>query len=104
MQFVVDTGLVHSLVPEVAWRTLGLQPLRTQSFVLADGTLLQRDVGECEIDLADLGRTTTTVILGRPGDVTLLSARTLDALGLVLHPFNRTLMPLHGPGPDRTTA
>jgi hypothetical protein len=33
------------------------------------------------------------VILGEPGDEALLGVVTLENLGLVLHPFSRTLQP-----------
>ena len=36
----------------------------------------------------------TPVILGEPGDEGLLGVVTLEILGLVLNPFNRTLQPL----------
>ncbi|MBZ5568656.1 MAG: hypothetical protein LAN64_12480 [Acidobacteriia bacterium] len=36
----------------------------------------------------------TPVILGEPGDQALLGAVTLEILGLVLHPFKRTLEPM----------
>jgi hypothetical protein len=35
------------------------------------------------------------VILGEPGDDALLGAVTLEVMGLVLNPFNRTLQPMH---------
>jgi hypothetical protein len=34
------------------------------------------------------------VILGEPGDEPLLGVITLEELGLVLNPFNRTLQPM----------
>jgi len=34
------------------------------------------------------------VILGEPGDEALLGVMTLGILGLVLHPFKRTLEPM----------
>ena len=61
----------------------------------ADGTEIKRDVSECQIAL-DQADGHTPVILGEPGDDPLLGAVTLEVLGLVLHPFNRTLQPLHG--------
>jgi hypothetical protein len=36
----------------------------------------------------------TPVILGEAGDEALLGAVTLEILGLVLHPFKRTLEPM----------
>ena len=36
----------------------------------------------------------TPVILGEPGDEALLGVVTLEILGLVFNPFNRTLQPM----------
>jgi hypothetical protein len=36
----------------------------------------------------------TPVILGEPGDEALLGAITLEILGFVLNPFNRSLQPM----------
>lgn len=36
----------------------------------------------------------TPVILGEPGDEALLGMVTLEELGVVLNPFNRTLQPM----------
>ncbi len=67
-------------------------PRRRMTFILADGTHIERDVSECYIRLPQ-GEGHTPVILGEPGDEALLGVVTLEILGLVLHPFNRTLQP-----------
>jgi predicted aspartyl protease len=63
------------------------------SFSLADGTLIEREVSECHISLPQ-GEGHTPVILGRADDEPLLGVVTLENLGLVLNPFNRTLQPM----------
>ena len=92
MRFLVDSGAKYSLLPEAAWRAIGLQARRRLTFVLADGTPIERDVSECHITLPQ-GEGHTPVILGEAGDEALLGVVTLEILGLVLHPFNRTLQP-----------
>jgi predicted aspartyl protease len=92
-RFLVDSGPTYTLVPHNTWRALGLQPLRTVSFVLADGTEISRDVGACWLELPE-GRGTTPVILGEPDDEALLGIVTLEILGLVLNPFTRKLQPM----------
>ncbi len=93
VRFLVDSGATYSLVPDPVWRNLGLQSMRTVAFVLADGTQIERQVGECMIELPQ-GRGTSPVILGEPGDEPLLGSVTLEILGLVLNPFTRTLHPM----------
>jgi clan AA aspartic protease len=95
VKFLVDSGPIYSLLPEKEWKAIGLKPKRSMTFALADGTEIKRDVSECHIAL-DQADGHTPVILGEPGDDPLLGAFTLEVLGLVLHPFNRTLQPLHG--------
>jgi len=93
LKFLVDSGAVYTLLPEKVWRQLGLKPKRTMSFVLADGTEIERDVSECQIKLPQ-GDGHTPVILGEDGDEALLGVITLEMLGWVLNPFNRTLQPM----------
>jgi predicted aspartyl protease len=93
VRFLVDSEATYTLVPHDVWQALGLMPERTVTFTLADGTPLSRDVSECHLALPQ-GDVHTPVILGEPGDEALLGAVTLEILGLVLHPFKRTLEPM----------
>ena len=92
VRFLVDSGAKYSLLPDADWRAIGLAPRRRLTFVLADGSTIERDVSECHIAIPH-GDGHTPVILGEPGDEALLGVVTLEILGLVLHPFNRTLRP-----------
>jgi len=92
VHFLVDSGAKYSLLAHDDWRAIGLAPRRRLTFVLADGTPIERDVSECHIRLRQ-GEGHTPVILGEAGDEALLGVVTLEILGLILHPFNRTLQP-----------
>lgn len=94
VRFLVDGGATYSLLPKKDWQAIGLRPKRSVSFSLADGTVIKRDVSECLITLPQ-GDGHSPVILGEAGDEPLLGAVTLEILGLVLNPFNRTLQPMH---------
>lgn len=93
LDFLVDSGAMYTLLPEPTWKTLGLKPKRTMTFTLADGTKIERDISECHIELPQ-GEGHTPVILGEKGDEALLGVVTLENLGLILNPFNRTLQPM----------
>jgi predicted aspartyl protease len=93
LSFLVDSGATYTLLPEKDWRELGLAPKRKVSFTLADGTQVERQVSECHLVLPQ-GEGHTPVILGQADDQALLGAVTLEILGLVLNPFNRTLQPM----------
>jgi clan AA aspartic protease len=90
VKFLVDSGASYSLLPLDVWQEIGLNPKRTATFTLADGTTIDREISECHIVLAgEEGH--SPVILGQPGDEPLLGVITLENLGLVLDPFQRTL-------------
>lgn len=93
VRFLVDSGATYTLLPEKVWREIKLKSKRSQTFSLADGTEVERSISECHITLPQ-GEGHTPVILGEPGDEALLGAVTLEILGLVLNPFNRTLQPM----------
>ncbi len=93
VRFFVDTGMTYSLLGKDTWQAIGLQPKRSASFTLADGTQLERQISECRLTLPQ-GDGYTPVILGEDGDEPLLGVVTLEILGLVLNPFTRTLQPM----------
>jgi len=93
VKFLVDSGATYSLLPKEAWETLGLKPKRKLSFTLADGTTVERSVSEAFVIFSQ-GEAHTPVILGEEGDEALLGVVTLEILGLVLNPFDRTLHPM----------
>lgn len=93
VRFMVDSGATYTLVPYRDWQAIGLTPKRIVTFTLADGTTVDRGVGECHITLPQ-GEGHTPIILGEPEDEPLLGIVTLEILGLVLNPFTRTLQPM----------
>nr|VFJ73193.1 MAG: Predicted aspartyl protease [Candidatus Kentron sp. FM]VFJ73300.1 MAG: Predicted aspartyl protease [Candidatus Kentron sp. FM]VFK08978.1 MAG: Predicted aspartyl protease [Candidatus Kentron sp. FM] len=93
VDFLVDSGATYSLLAEDDWKGLDLAPKRIETFTLADGTTMERGVSECHLTLPQ-GDGHTPVILGEGDDEPLLGVVTLEILGLVLNPFNRTLQPM----------
>ncbi len=93
VRFLVDSGATYTLLPLEAWQAIGLKPVRHVQCVLADGTSIERDVSECQLSLPQ-GSAHTPVILGQAEDEPLLGAVTLEILGLVLNPFQRSLQPM----------
>ena len=95
VDFLVDSGAGYTLLPYDVWQSLGLEPTREETFRLADGTAVTRNLSRCYIILPQ-GEEYTPVVLGEPSDdQALLGAVTLEELGLVLNPFSRTLHPMH---------
>jgi predicted aspartyl protease len=93
VQFLVDSGAVYSVLPWRVWRALKLKPQRTLKFSLADGTTIRRGVSECRFVYEGI-EASSPVVLGQRQDEALLGTVTLETLGLVLNPFDRTLKPM----------
>ena len=77
----MDSGATYTLLPHDVSKALDLAPKRTATFNVADGTHIGRQVPECHITLPE-GEGLTPVLV------------TLEILGLMLHPFKRTLEPM----------
>ena len=93
LEFLVDSGAIYSVVPARVLRKLGIRPLATQEFRLADGSTIARKKGIALFKYQDkVGG--ADVIFGKRGDSLLLGAFTLEALGLALDPLRRELRPL----------
>ncbi len=93
LTFLVDSGAVYSVVPGATLRRLGIKPHSSRAFTLADGTEIERRVGDA-IFLMNGKRGASPVIFGERGDSTLLGTVSLEALGLMLDPIRRVLRPL----------
>ena len=93
VEFLVDSGAIHSVVSAPTLERLGIEPLDEQFYRLADGTKVARRKGgavfryDGRVGFAD-------VIFGEGGDSNLLGATTLESLGMALDPLKRELRPL----------
>ena len=93
VNFLVDSGAVYSLLPGKIFDELGIEPHRTMTFSLADGSKLERKVCSAYYEYEGEGGP-APVVYREEGDEPLLGATTLESLGLVLNPFTRTLHPM----------
>lgn len=93
VEFLVDSGAACSLVPSATLKKLGIGPCRRLDFSLADGTRISRRLGDAYFELNGRGAA-APVIFGEKGDEALLGAQTLEAIGLMLDPFKRELIPM----------
>ena len=93
LEFLVDSGAIYSVVPGSVLKKLRISPVSKEIFTLANGEKIKRKKGialfkfQGRIGGAD-------VIFGEKGDITLLGAFTLEALGLALDPLKRELKPI----------
>ena len=92
-EFLVDTGAAYTVVPKVMAEKLGLKPIRTQKFSLADGTTVQRKLSSAIVKI-DGNEAASTVVIGQKDDSPLLGVVTLEGMGLMVDPFKRKLRPM----------
>lgn len=93
LEFLVDSGAAYSVVPRRLLTKLGIKPESRESFFLADGEKITRDIGNALFQFKGRQRA-SPVIFGESGDSKLLGVVTLEALGFVLDPLRRELRPL----------
>ncbi len=88
--FLVDTGATDSLVPARELRQVGVQPVGTTVYELADGTIQEYPFGLVEITF--MGEITAgRVIFGPDNAEPLLGVTALESVGITVDPANRTL-------------
>ena len=93
LEFLIDSGVIYSVVPARVLRRLRIRPIASEEFRLANGSTIRRTKGIAFFKYGEkVGG--ADVIFGQPGDAQLVGALTLEALGLVLDPLRRELKPL----------
>ena len=93
VDMIVDSGAIYSVVSTPILRGIGIEPQKMETFRLADGRAVRRQVGHALFDIQ--GRSAPSrVIFGRRGDACLLGMVALEELGLALDPLKRRLRPL----------
>jgi len=93
LEFLVDSGAIYSVVPGNILKKLKLSSISEEIFTLANGEKIKRKKGYALFRLKDrVG--VADVIFGEKGDIMLLGAFTLEALGLALDPLKRELKPI----------
>ena len=101
---MVDTGAADSMFPQSLLAALHLQPLESQTYVLADGRRVELPYGQAVIEIS--GRVRVCPVVFGPGDDALLGGTTLEIFKLVVDPNRQSLLPanfspLGGGGPRR---
>jgi predicted aspartyl protease len=89
---LVDTGSEYTWLPETTLQKIGVEVEKKDlAFTMANGELITRSVGFAVIRI-DKHFTIDEVVFGEPGDMTLLGARTLEGLSLVVDPQKKKLV------------
>ena len=90
---LVDTGATYTLVPAPILRRLGVEPIGRQTFHVADGSRVEREIGWLLVRI-DGEERPTVVVFGDDGAEPLLGAVTMEEFGLGVDPVRRRLAPV----------
>ena len=93
LKLLVDSGAAYSVVPAAVLKRLGIRPTSKRTFILADGSSLERRMGNALFRFNG-NEGASPVIFGQKDDSTLLGVVSLEAVGLILDPLKRELRPL----------
>jgi clan AA aspartic protease len=88
--FLVDTGSMDSVIPAAELRRIGIEPIATETFELADGSLRDFDFGLAQLEV--MGKVTAgRVLFGPEGVEPLLGVAPLQSAGFTIDPASQTL-------------
>ena len=93
VEALVDTGASHTALPGSVLRQLGIEPYEKGTFRMADGRLVQLDIGQTWVKVNGK-RVITQVVFSDERTEPLLGAVTLEQLGLGIDPVTKTLIPV----------
>ncbi len=92
LDLIADSSAIFSVIPQSVLEQLGLTPYAEEAFQLADGSKIQRLLGDVFVRIDGKART-VPAIFGQPNDVPLLGVTALEILGFTVDPRTRKLEP-----------
>lgn len=92
---LVDTGSEYNWLPAMLLHSIGVAPVRVDQFEMADGRVLEREVGFAMIYVGPRS-TASVVVFAHATDMVLLGAIALEGLNLRVDLAQRALV---GAGP-----
>ena len=95
VEALVDAGATYTTVPGSTLRRLGISPHTRGTFVLADSSRIERDIGRTWLKLEE-GAQIVAVIFGDEDSQPLLGAVTLEIFRLGVDPVSQRLIPVPG--------
>jgi predicted aspartyl protease len=95
LELLVDTGVSYSWFSRTRLESLGVHAAGKMQFRTIDGRLLERELAPVFVR-TDGHVGGDTIVLAEPGDLEVLGAHTLEALGLTVDPVQKKLVPTVG--------
>jgi len=93
LSMLVDSGAFYTWVPRPVLDALGVRPHARQTFAMAGGTRIERDLGRASARI-DGRDEVTHVVFGDANTSPLLGAYTLEGFALAVDPVHRRLLPV----------
>ena len=90
VEVTVDTGSLHSVLPETFLAQLSVNPTTTRLVRFGDEGIASWPLGEARIAYA--GEEWTCPVYFSPGEARLMGATTLEIFDLVVDPVNKALI------------
>ena len=91
--FLVDTGAWHAMAPAFELTRIGVEPVGTKTYELANGQLLDFQYGFVQISFVD-EVTVCEVIFGPDHSEPILGVFALESAGFIVDPPNNTIRKL----------
>jgi len=92
VEMVADSGATLTTIPETVAEEVGLVKSGRALVRLADGSRRTVEMADAEVEIRG-DRAPVRVLIGPPGQVSLLGLTTLETLGLKVNPVERRLEP-----------
>ena len=95
VEALVDTGATFTWLPSNLLLEMGHRAVMRRPFEMADGRVVERDIGEVPVQIGD-DVLTTICVFGDEGTQPVLGAVTLEQFLLAPDPVHKILLPVHG--------
>ena len=92
IEATVDTGAFYTTIPARLLRELGIEPMGTRRFLIADGRRVEMEYGQAWATI-DGESVVTILAFGEDNAPPLLGAYTLEGLALAVDPSSQRLVP-----------
>ena len=89
-EFLVDTGAIESVIPRQHLEAIGVEPIGSRTYEMADGRRLQFDIGGAELKFMDEMVMGTVVFVDNDVEP-LLGLTALESAGMEVDPRDQQL-------------
>ena len=90
---LVDTGASYTSLPASMLRRLGIVPQRRLEFELADGGVIEQDIGYATVRIDGMAAPTIVVVFAEEDAPPLMGAHALESVTMVVDPVRMRLAP-----------